>query len=614
MMGGNEVMLNYPQRVGEIEDCRDFLRTGRCKYGETCKYHHPVGGPKATDPNEPPFPIRPSEPTCQYYLKNATCKFGQTCKFHHPPHVLLDKGTTNMLDPATGSLSNINVSMVPRVTRQPLDSVEDCHVSNGSNPGTERQSFTETLPQRPGEPDCIYYLRNGKCKYGSTCKYHHPTIQCNANNGNMVIIQHPNVITRERSASDSIQETRSPQSHTASMRRNSTTQMLSPSTLYHQNPRHHQVHNQGALETIEHSFHQNQYPNVALDMNNVTIMGNFQNFSNAPNSSPKMGSPSMSSTTLASSYDTASLETLPPSRVQGQSVGASSSSQQMNSSRGNSYPDLPKFSMQPQVNSVPPVRQQYSMYNMNLNHSQMKEQLAPAMQLCVPVYQHQSNFNDNAILRNTPDFGPLPDIDIQSQHQLQQRIQSSRQPLIHCSTSSNTSIASVSAASSEPNNEFLPSDNYQHSRGIMTNANSKNNNLTSDNPRKQFRSIDDGLSMMTDALLTMLDTPDDGSNPNSASLFEQERNDDNNMNYHHQSHRMNGYNHNPNGNNNNVPSFRLPNSLPDFLLSDNSSRTMNNTNISNRNGGLDFDYLSQSSHQPMNLRFDHNVNDSFNRR
>ena len=24
------------------------------------------------------------------------------------------------------------------------------------------------------EPDCIYFLRNGRCKYGGTCKYHHP--------------------------------------------------------------------------------------------------------------------------------------------------------------------------------------------------------------------------------------------------------------------------------------------------------------------------------------------------------------------------------------------------------------------------------------------------------
>uniref|UniRef100_A0A2P2NGP4 Zinc finger protein n=1 Tax=Rhizophora mucronata TaxID=61149 RepID=A0A2P2NGP4_RHIMU len=34
--------------------------------------------------------------------------------------------------------------------------------------------FTEDLPERDGRPDCVYYLKTGTCKYGSTCKFHHP--------------------------------------------------------------------------------------------------------------------------------------------------------------------------------------------------------------------------------------------------------------------------------------------------------------------------------------------------------------------------------------------------------------------------------------------------------
>lgn len=29
-------------------------------------------------------------------------------------------------------------------------------------------------PERPGEPDCAYYLRTGLCRYGLTCRYNHP--------------------------------------------------------------------------------------------------------------------------------------------------------------------------------------------------------------------------------------------------------------------------------------------------------------------------------------------------------------------------------------------------------------------------------------------------------
>ncbi|KAL0405301.1 UNVERIFIED_CONTAM: Zinc finger CCCH domain-containing protein 26 [Sesamum latifolium] len=30
-------------------------------------------------------------------------------------------------------------------------------------------------PDRPGEPDCIYYLRTGSCGYGSSCRFNHPS-------------------------------------------------------------------------------------------------------------------------------------------------------------------------------------------------------------------------------------------------------------------------------------------------------------------------------------------------------------------------------------------------------------------------------------------------------
>ncbi|XP_042442347.1 zinc finger CCCH domain-containing protein ZFN-like isoform X1 [Zingiber officinale] len=35
----------------------------------------------------------------------------------------------------------------------------------------------DSYPRRPGEPDCKYYLKMGCCRYGSKCKYNHPTIE-----------------------------------------------------------------------------------------------------------------------------------------------------------------------------------------------------------------------------------------------------------------------------------------------------------------------------------------------------------------------------------------------------------------------------------------------------
>lgn len=150
----------------QVEDCRDYLRTGRCKYGASCKYNHPAnvqngGGMKVPlDPSEPLFPIRPNEPICQYYLKHGMCKFGQACKFHHPPHI-------------TGQGLN-NGQMLMNSVRQ-NDSNSSQFVMNSMVTDPSGQGvMMQLLPQRPDEPDCIYFLKNGRCKYGATCRYHHP--------------------------------------------------------------------------------------------------------------------------------------------------------------------------------------------------------------------------------------------------------------------------------------------------------------------------------------------------------------------------------------------------------------------------------------------------------
>lgn len=153
----------YPQRNSSTEpkkeDCRDYLRTGRCKYGASCKYNHPAnvqsgGGMKGPiDPSEPMFPIRPNEPPCQYYMKHGTCKFGQACKFHHPPQSSLPPGV------------NGNSMLVGVRKNDPTQSIWNA-------PGGD--NGVQMLPQRPDEPNCIFYLKNGRCKYGSNCRYHHP--------------------------------------------------------------------------------------------------------------------------------------------------------------------------------------------------------------------------------------------------------------------------------------------------------------------------------------------------------------------------------------------------------------------------------------------------------
>lgn len=113
------------------------------------------------DPSEPMFPVRPTEPVCQYYMKHGTCKFGQACKFHHPPQ-----------PPLQAVVNGRSGTVVMNVGSRPADAPH--LVLNPVGTDNNGSMMLQFLPQRPDEPDCIYFLKNGRCKYGATCRYHHP--------------------------------------------------------------------------------------------------------------------------------------------------------------------------------------------------------------------------------------------------------------------------------------------------------------------------------------------------------------------------------------------------------------------------------------------------------
>lgn len=38
----------------------------------------------------------------------------------------------------------------------------------------QKQMPFEVYPERPGEPECSFFLKTGDCKFKSNCKFHHP--------------------------------------------------------------------------------------------------------------------------------------------------------------------------------------------------------------------------------------------------------------------------------------------------------------------------------------------------------------------------------------------------------------------------------------------------------
>ncbi|XP_057956865.1 zinc finger CCCH domain-containing protein 34 [Malania oleifera] len=98
----------FPERPGQPE-CQYYMKTGDCKYGSSCRYHHPAewNALKADCSFSPAgLPLRPGTALCAYYAQHGMCKFGRTCKFDHPVGTL-------SYSPSASSLADMPVAPYP---------------------------------------------------------------------------------------------------------------------------------------------------------------------------------------------------------------------------------------------------------------------------------------------------------------------------------------------------------------------------------------------------------------------------------------------------------------------------------------------------------------------
>ncbi|KAG6627207.1 hypothetical protein I3843_15G089100 [Carya illinoinensis] len=171
---------SLPERPGE-PDCPYFLKTQRCKFGLRCKFNHPkdqfvTAG--ASENEGTALPERPSEPLCAFYLKTGNCKFGATCKFHHPKDIQIPlTGQQN----GNGEQTELTISTEGAIGDAKLYSPVAYTPASICN--------SKGLPVRLGELDCPFYLKTGSCKYGATCRYNHP--DRNAINPPAAVVGHP---------------------------------------------------------------------------------------------------------------------------------------------------------------------------------------------------------------------------------------------------------------------------------------------------------------------------------------------------------------------------------------------------------------------------------------
>ncbi|XP_064998891.1 zinc finger CCCH domain-containing protein 12-like [Musa acuminata AAA Group] len=219
-----------PQRDGQ-PDCQFFLKTGMCKYGITCKYHHPRDkhDTRLVQLNVFGLPIREDEKQCAHYMKTGSCKYGVACKFNHPQPANPGSafsvtgssvyGYSGSMAPTSGltviggssswPFSRFPYVSSPRMQGLPAyvpfvlapsqgnmpvqqgwstymgsmndisstDMLVPSKIANSRHQEQPGSSMPLSLPERPDQPECQYYMKTGSCKYGTSCKYHHPKLK-----------------------------------------------------------------------------------------------------------------------------------------------------------------------------------------------------------------------------------------------------------------------------------------------------------------------------------------------------------------------------------------------------------------------------------------------------
>ncbi|KAF7835860.1 Zinc finger CCCH domain-containing protein 37 [Senna tora] len=157
----NVATETLPERPGE-PDCPYFVKTQRCKFGPRCKFNHPKDLFENADVSG--LPERPTEPPCAFYMKTGRCKFGVTCKFHHPRDIQIQLSVEqNGAFEHTQFAANAEGATGDTTLSNPFMSYTYPSLQNSKG-----------LPIRLGEVDCPFYMKTGSCKYGATCRYNHP--------------------------------------------------------------------------------------------------------------------------------------------------------------------------------------------------------------------------------------------------------------------------------------------------------------------------------------------------------------------------------------------------------------------------------------------------------
>ncbi|XP_020111807.1 zinc finger CCCH domain-containing protein 43-like isoform X2 [Ananas comosus] len=211
---------------GGRKECKFYSMPGGCKYGGSCRYAHYLGKSDvgSVELNFLGLPIRPGERQCSFYMRTGNCKYSANCKFHHPdptadsgrdptgysngearkqntsgtsqvpispwPEPRTMNEAIHFLDASPSYIPGMILPQVvhphqdwngyrvpvlpPEMHVQSISASAMSHASIKSDIPVHQQAPINEYPERPGQPECQYFMKSGTCKFKSNCKFHHP--------------------------------------------------------------------------------------------------------------------------------------------------------------------------------------------------------------------------------------------------------------------------------------------------------------------------------------------------------------------------------------------------------------------------------------------------------
>ncbi|KAK9293189.1 hypothetical protein L1049_021178 [Liquidambar formosana] len=196
-------ILGYPLRPNEIE-CAYYLRTGQCKFGSTCKFHHPQlsnmmvslrGSPVYPPVNSPTTPSQQSFPGGITNWPLSRASFIPSPRWQGPSNyasLILPQGVVSVSNWNTysgqlGSVSSPESQQQTVGSSQIYGTSRQSELTNAGTQGTYSPYRSGSVPvgvyalprenvfpERPGQPECQFYMKTGDCKFGAVCRFHHP--------------------------------------------------------------------------------------------------------------------------------------------------------------------------------------------------------------------------------------------------------------------------------------------------------------------------------------------------------------------------------------------------------------------------------------------------------